>query len=190
MAFSETNVQLFRMINNLGKNFSFLNPAAVFIAEYALFILILSLVFFWIIPAFRNRMMVICTLLAVLIAQLIRIPVGRLHSNLQPFAELPNVNQLIDKTVGNSFPSDHTLLVFAFCVTFALFHKRFAVLWLLLAVLVGITRIWIGVHYPLDVAAGASISIVSAVIVFAVAPKLPAIQRLAAGNKKRQTLAE
>lgn len=190
MAFSNTNVQLFRGINNLGKDFSFLNPLAVFIAEYALFALILSAAVFWVVPGFRNRLMAICAFLTVILAQLFRIPVSRLHSNLQPFAELPNVNQLIDKTVGNSFPSDHTILVFAFCMTFALFQKRFAVIWLLLALLVGISRIWVGVHYPADVVAGASISIVSALIVFAVAPKIPVIQRLAAGNKKRRTLAE
>jgi undecaprenyl-diphosphatase len=190
MNFSETNVQLFRVVNNLGKDFSFLNPAVVFIADYLLYFFILSAVVFWVIPISRNRIMVICAFLTVITAQIIRIPVSRLHSNLQPFAELPDVNQLIDKAVGNSFPSDHTILVFAFCATFALFHKRFAVLWLLLAALVGISRIWVGVHYPADVAAGALISIVSASIVYFTAPKLPMVQRLVAGNKKRQTLPE
>lgn len=37
MALSEMNSKLFRMINNLGKQYTDLNPLFVFIAEYMIF---------------------------------------------------------------------------------------------------------------------------------------------------------
>ena len=179
MSFTELNVQGFRMINDLSKDFPFLNPPFVFIAEYVLLLLIVIALIFFFTPKMQRRLMVICALLTAILAVLIRIPVGMLHSNLQPFAELDNVNQLIEKTVGNSFPSDHAILAFSICVTFALFQKRFAWLWLSLASLVGILRIWAGVHYPADVLTGALIAVISAITVFLIVPKLSFTKRLA-----------
>lgn len=85
-----------------------------------------------------------------------------LHFNHQPFAVLSNTNQLIEKAINNSFPNDHTILFFSFCMFLWLFKKGKWILWILLAILVGISLIWIGVHYPLDVIVGALIGIISA----------------------------
>lgn len=179
MSITELNVQGFRMINDLSKDFPFLNPPFVFIAEYLLILIAVIALILFFIPKKQSRLMVICALLTVILAVLIRIPVGMLHSNLQPFAELENVNQLIEKTAANSFPSDHTILIFSICVTFALFQKRFAWLWLTLASLVGVLRIWAGVHYPADVLTGALIAVISAITVFLIVPKLFFAQWLA-----------
>jgi undecaprenyl-diphosphatase len=177
LGFSETNENIFRMINNLGKEYPFLNPAWVFIAEHVIFVLGLVAITFWFTGGKKNRGMVICAVMAGPLAVIIGKIAGLFHSNYQPFAELANVNQLIEKTVGNSFPSDHTILVFSFCVTFWLFQKGWGFLWLLLAALVGISRIWVGVHYPADVLAGALISTLTAAGVYALFPKLGLAQK-------------
>ncbi|MGE7606489.1 phosphatase PAP2 family protein [Peribacillus frigoritolerans] len=57
-------------------------------------------------------------------------------------------------------------------MTFWLFKRGWGFLWGILAVLVGISRIWVGVHYPADVLVGAIISIVSAMIVYKIVLKL------------------
>ncbi len=168
----ETNISIFRLINDLGKEYPFLNPAWVFIAEYIIFLVALAGIVFWFNNGKKNRMMVICAVVTAPLAVIIGKVAGLFHSNFQPFAELANVNQLVEKTVGNSFPSDHTILVFSFCVTFWLFKRGWGFLWLLLAFLVGISRIWVGVHYPLDVLAGAGISILTAVAVYKMAPRM------------------
>lgn len=57
-------------------------------------------------------------------------------------------------------------------MTFCLFIKGKWKAWILLAVLVGVSRIWVGVHYPLDVIVGAFISIFSAITIYFTVSKL------------------
>jgi undecaprenyl-diphosphatase len=178
MALSDINVNVFRMINDLGKEFTYLNPIFVFIAEYMVLFLALSVVIFWFTRSHTNRIMVIYATISFGLAEILGKAAGKLHSNHQPFAELADVNQLIEKAVDNSFPSDHTILFFSFCVTFWLFKKRGGFLWMILALCVAFSRIWVGVHYPADVTVGAIISIFSALLVYRIAPKFRFINKL------------
>jgi undecaprenyl-diphosphatase len=172
------NIQTFRMINDLGKEFLFLNPFFIFYTEYMVIILAVILVGYWFTRALDNRKMVVGAILSFAIAEVLGGIAGRLHSNYQPFAELSDVNQLIEKTVNNSFPSDHTILFFSICVTFYLYKKKHAWLWIIIAGVMGISRIWVGVHYPADVLVGASIAVVAAYLSFWIVPKLVIIERI------------
>ncbi|RJS60894.1 undecaprenyl-diphosphatase [Bacillus sp. PK3_68] len=184
MNFFQLNVDLFRFINDLGKHFTYLNPSMTFIAEYTVFILALSVTLFWFTRTEDNRMMIICGAFTLAVAEVFGKIAGKLHSNHQPFAELENVNKLLGHAVDNSFPSDHTILFFSFCMTFYLFKKRGRLLWILLATLVGLSRIWVGVHYPADVITGALLSIFTALIVCQVVPKLSVMRKLLAIYEK------
>ena len=65
-----------------------------------------------------------------------------------------------------SFPSGHTTTSFAAAtvLAFALTRRRAALTWAL-AVAVAFSRIYIGVHYPLDVAVGALIGVLLGILV-------------------------
>jgi undecaprenyl-diphosphatase len=171
MNLTEINVSLFRMVNNLGKDMIFLNPAMKFIAEYLVIMLVMGIVFYWFSGPKNNRIMVICGSFTFLLAEIVGKLAGKLYSNNQPFAELENVNKLMGHEIDNSFPSDHTILFFAFCISFYLFKRKTGLLWVIAAFLVGFSRIWVGVHYPADVIAGAVISIIAALFVYRAVPK-------------------
>ncbi len=47
MSFSQFNIDIFRAINDLGKQYSFLNPAIVFLAEYMVYIFALIILAYW-----------------------------------------------------------------------------------------------------------------------------------------------
>lgn len=181
---SEVNVNLFRAVNDLGKEYPFLNPVMVFIAEYLLFFLVVGALGYWLTRNQSNKVMVLCGLLTVLFAEIIARIAGMIHSNHQPFAELANVNQLIEKTVDNSFPSDHTILFFSLCVTYWLFKRGWGFLMIIVAIIVGISRIWVGVHYPADVFVGSIISILSAVMVYYVVPKQRITMKIIRGYER------
>lgn len=80
----------------------------------------------------------------------------------RPYTKLLNVRIVGMKARGNSFPSGHTGQAF-FTSTLLLqyFDGGFpiSILFYLLAVLVGITRMYMGMHYPRDVLAGAILGI-------------------------------
>lgn len=133
---------------------------------------------YWFTGSRKSRMMVIQAMVAFVIAEVIGKIAGKFHLNYQPFAVLPDVNKLVDHAVDNSFPSDHTILFFSICFSFWLVRKKTGWLWLILALCVAISRIWVGVHYPFDVAVGALIGCISAVFSHWLVPKLSLIRQL------------
>ncbi len=184
MSFSQLNIDAFRTINDLGKQYPFLNPTMAFVAEYTVYLLALIIVFYWFTRSDKNRMMVIHAMPAFVLAEVIGKIVGHFHSHYQPFAVLPDVNKLINHEIDNSFPSDHTILFFSICFSFWLVRKKEWWLWPVLATCVGISRIWVGVHYPVDVAVGALIGIASALLVYRFASKVSFLPKLLALYEK------
>jgi undecaprenyl-diphosphatase len=73
-----------------------------------------------------------------------------------------------------SFPSGHAATAFAAAVAVALVYPRLGKPLLLLAAVVAISRVYLGVHYALDVAAGTllgiAIGIAAAWVIHAIAP--------------------
>lgn len=169
---SEVNIELFRLINELGKEYTYLNPIFSFIAEYTVFFLALGVLTIWFKRDKHRRLMILCAIITFICAFIIGKICGAFHLNYQPFVELSDVNKLIEKEKDNSFPSDHTILFFSFCITFWLFKRGWSILWIFLAILVGISRIWVGVHYPFDVVVGIVISFATATIIYFTLPKL------------------
>ncbi|MED4730911.1 undecaprenyl-diphosphatase [Aneurinibacillus migulanus] len=186
MVFSQFNIDAFRLINDLGKQYPYLNPVIVFLAEYMLYFLCLSIVVYWFTRTNKNRMMVIQAVIAFILAEILGKIAGQFHSHYQPFAVLPHVNQLIEHDIDNSFPSDHTILFFSVCISFWLVRKKGEWLWLMLPCCVAISRIWVGVHYPIDVITGALLGVISALFVYWLVPKLSSIKQLLALYEKME----
>ncbi|PIU41803.1 MAG: phosphatase PAP2 family protein [Candidatus Omnitrophica bacterium CG07_land_8_20_14_0_80_42_15] len=76
----------------------------------------------------------------------------------RPFEVLTNIN-ILEKASGFSFPSGHATTAFLVAFLMSARFKR-PILFYSLAALVGISRIYLGAHFPSDVAAGALIGIV------------------------------
>jgi undecaprenyl-diphosphatase len=178
MSFTELNVQSFRMINDLGKQFEGLNPLMALIAENMIYVLAATVIFFLFSRNTINRLMIATALIALIFAEAAGKIAGSFHSNNQPFAELSKVNKLIDMSVNNSFPSDHTIIFFTMTVSFWLFKRKQHYLWVVLAFIVGLSRIWAGVHYPADVAAGAIIGATMAYIGYQILPNISFMEKL------------
>ena len=180
MNLSEINIELFRMFNDLGKEVMFLNPIMIFFAKYMKYFLLFGNVMYWFTRKRENRIMIISSMFAFVVAEVFGAIAGAIHSNNQPFAELSNVNQLIGHAIDNSFPSDHAIEFFSICITFLLFKKNLRYVWLAIAILVSISRVWVGVHYPADILVGAILGIIGAALCYWIIPQLNVIKKLLA----------
>lgn len=81
-------------------------------------------------------------------------------SRPRPFERLPEADPLLEATVGASFPSGHASTSVAGAIVLAYVARRAAPLLVALALLVLFSRVYVGVHYPLDVLAGAALGAV------------------------------
>ena len=73
-----------------------------------------------------------------------------------------------------SFPSGHATTAFAAAVLLTLWYPRWAGVWLGLAVLVGLSRVVLGSHFPSDVLVGA---LLGSAVAVAVHTYVPAVRR-------------
>lgn len=178
MNLSEINIELFRMFNDLGKEIIFLNPIMIFFAKYMKYFLLFGIIMYWFTRKRENRIMIISSMFAFVIAEVFGAIAGAIHSNNQPFVELNNVNQLIGHAIDNSFPSDHAIEFFSICITFLLFKKNLRYVWLVIAILVSFSRVWVGVHYPADILVGAILGIIGAALCYWIIPQLNVIKKL------------
>ena len=81
----------------------------------------------------------------------------------RPFAEIEALIPLITKPKDFSFPSGHTTASFAVAlVMLRMLPKKFGIPAVVLAALVAFSRLYLGIHYPTDVLAGALVGWLSA----------------------------
>lgn len=89
----------------------------------------------------------------------------------RPYTTLSHVNQLVVPSEPNSFPSGHTSSTFsvATVLVYEFRQKKFLVsILILFSILIAFSRVYCGIHYPLDVVAGAIVGIASAALVLKV----------------------
>lgn len=95
--------------------------------------------------------------LAALLAQVVK----RLSKRRRPNAGILGFTALVQNPDAFSFPSGHTAASVALAVAWAGEGSGLGLLASAFAALVGFSRVYLGVHYPLDVMAGATLGLIA-----------------------------
>ncbi len=156
------NEQLFLAINHLAHRNAVLDAFMVFFAEYTPLILALTLIGAWFWP--RERRAAFRAAVSGLGALILAPVVGLFHYQALPFV-LGLGSPLIHHAANNGFPSDHASVSFGVAVSLLFSGSRLGPYTLVLALLVGFARIFVGVHFPSDVLAGAVLGTVVALLI-------------------------
>lgn len=102
--------------------------------------------------------------MTLIISQTITYSLKALLGRDRPYDILKNLNTFDIILKDHSFPSGHTSASFAIATAIAFNMPEIAIIVYLIALTIGISRIYLGVHYPTDVVAGIVVGIGSAVI--------------------------
>ena len=140
---------------------------ATFFAEYAIFALPVTIGFAWLRGSEHTRKVLLEATASGLAGLLINQVLGVAWQHPRPFV-IGLGNTLISHAADSSFPSDHLTLLWAVAFNF-LMHRspRWAGIALaLLGLPVAWARIYLGVHFPLDMIGAALVAVLSARVAF------------------------
>ncbi|EKD43190.1 MAG: hypothetical protein ACD_72C00414G0003 [uncultured bacterium] len=137
----------------------------IFTAQYLIFIIIiLGIAYFLHRPNAEKKEIIIFSLITLPIIFIISRICAALYFNPRPFVNDQFI-ALIPHQANNGFPSDHTLLSSAVAMIIWHFNKKIGSLLFVLAVLVGLARVYVNVHHYIDIFTSLIISMAVILIV-------------------------
>ncbi len=150
MTLSELNLSLFSWINASPEASNTSIHFAIFIANDLLYCMILLFAWFWLRGNYDTKKQILKAFIFTSIAILISQCISHVYYHPRPFV-MEVGRTLIYHAPNGSFPSDHMLIFssIAFSYLFSAQRKLGGFL-LIMAWLVAWSRVYLGVHFPLD----------------------------------------
>ena len=150
MTLSELNLSLFSWINASPEASNTSIHFAIFIANDLLYCIILLFAWFWLRGNYDTKKQILKAFIFTSIAILISQCISHVYYHPRPFV-MEVGRTLIYHAPNGSFPSDHMLIFssIAFSYLFSA-QRKLGVFLLVMAWLVAWSRVYLGVHFPLD----------------------------------------
>lgn len=158
---------LFQQINGLVGLSPILDWLGIFLASYLQYVVGVALLIFWFWgksgeERIKNLWAAGVALGAITLSRLVLTEIIRwFWFRPRPFIGY-TVNSLLAHENTGSFPSGHAAFFFALAAVVYFFGQRRAGQWVFAAaILISLARVYVGVHYPLDILAGALVGLFS-----------------------------
>ena len=116
----------------------------------------------------KTRRIGFMSLLSIAFCSLITdIVIKNIVARPRPFDAVEAIIPLISRPWGYSFPSGHTCASFASAlIILRMAPKKYGIAAVILAAMIGFSRLYVGVHYPGDVLAGFVVALVGSTLVY------------------------
>ena len=147
------NYALFALINATPSSSWWAIELATFIAKDLIIIVPLLVVALWLWGP-NQRQLVFKVMLALALSLSISWVIGHLFPHDRPFVDGVGYN-FLHHAADDSFPSDHGTVIFTFALAFLFWHRVWSgALLLVIASAIAWSRVYLGVHWPLDMLGG------------------------------------
>lgn len=171
------------LLNGMAGRFGPLDHVMTFAARDLVFLgaaLVLALWFWPGRPGERalNQRTAVMSVFAVVLALAAGSVLHHLHSEARPFVVDGSTRLLIPHAADPGFPSDHALFSFAVAGTVVWWRRRLGLVALAAAALIGIARVYVGVHWPTQIVAGAVVGLLAGALAAWTVPWWTGPQRL------------
>ena len=178
------NQSLFLLINADPATPAWRIQAAMLVANKLILLVPGAMAAGWLWGGEQQRSLMLKALASIAVALFASYLCGALWPHPRPFA-IGLGHAFFAHKATSSFPSNHTIIMATFAFALILDRRRAAWGWLALmgAVVVGTSRVYLGVHFPLDIAGGLLLAPVAAALTIpawrrAGAPLTAAVQGL------------
>ncbi len=168
------NLWIFELINGYSHHSLLLDWTGILLADFVAYAIALLGIVVYFYPRHRrahHRRMIMVALASGLFARfVIKSIIVLFYQAPRPFVALSDVTPLIlvpRIEQFQSFPSGHALFFFACSTAVVFFNKKLGIALLIASALMGIARIFCGVHWPYDIVWGAIIGVGSGCCIYA-----------------------
>ncbi|WP_129691654.1 phosphatase PAP2 family protein [Gottfriedia acidiceleris] len=158
------NYSIFKLINSFAGKWPALDNVMIFLSKSAILIVIGLLCYLWIQKGSERKCTAFYIVLTLILALGGNFIIHQFYYHARPFVN-HHVTKLISHSSDSSFVSDHGTLVFSTALILLLRKDRLGMFSLVWAILVGISRIFVGVHYPFDIIGAFILAGVVAIVV-------------------------
>lgn len=160
------NIYFFDLINGLAGKNPFLDRIMIFLAKYLIFLAPLFLFYLLIKKDKESKKSFLFILSSLVLSFIISWLFRSFYFHPRPFM-IGLGKELISHKAETSFPSNNTLLLASISLSLLFLRKyKSGIFFFLMAFLVGISRVFCGVHFPLDIIGSFFIAFIGGGIVF------------------------
>jgi len=160
------NYDIFALINAPAAPSHFMIVGAQFAAKWLLYLTGLWMVIMWIVKGREMRTALLDSAFAAALGLALSQVISYFYYHPRPF-EIKLGHQFLEHVTESSFPSDHGVIMFS--ITLALLMTRASRPWGFLFIFISLTvawsRVYLGVHFPFDMAGAFVVALFSVLII-------------------------
>ncbi len=166
------DLKIFEITNGLANQSKVLNILGIFFANYIAYFLglVLLVLLFW--PKkdlLKNRQMIFVALVSGVVARfLVKTIIVFFYHKPRPYVVIASAHKLIHNFSFDdfqSFPSGHAIFFFAISTALYFYNKKLGIMFFTFSIIIGIARVFVGVHWPSDILAGTALGMLTAWVV-------------------------